>query len=110
MNEQDSTKNTISQAQYTLLLKRIYKVLLPIYRESEVESELHHEWLLDSRGQSEISQVILGKILFRVAHWWSTNIDMDEYIDMLQRVYSRITFKRVYDVRNESQSDYLPQI
>ena len=62
-------------------------------------------WLM-----SESSQVILGKILFRIAHGWSTNIDIDEYIDMLQRVYQRITFKRVYDVRNESQSDFLPQI
>jgi hypothetical protein len=29
---------------------------------------------------------------------------------MLQRVYQRITYKRVYDVRNESQSDFFPQI
>lgn len=110
MPEQDSTKNTISQKQYTLLLKRIYKVLLPLYRESEIESELAHEWLLDSHGQAEITQVVLGKILFRVAHWWSTNIDIDEYVDLLQRVHSRITFKRVYDVRTESQSDFLPKI
>jgi hypothetical protein len=83
MPEQDASKKTISQKQYMLLLNRIYKVLLPLYREAEIESELAHEWLLDSHGQSEISQVILGKILFRVAHWWSTNIDIDEYIDML---------------------------
>ena len=110
MPEQDSTRNTISQKQYNLLMKRIYKVLLPLYRESEIDSELAHEWLLDSHGQTEITQVILGKILFRVAHWWSTNVDIDEYIDMLQRVYSRITFKRVYDVRSESSSDFIPKI
>ena len=87
-------------------MKSIYKVLLPIFRENEVESELHHEWLLDSRGQTEISQVILGKILFRVAHWWSTNIDIDEYIDLLQRIYQRITFKLAYDIRTEKLTDY----
>jgi hypothetical protein len=38
------------------------------------------------------------------------NVDIDEYIDMLQRVYSRITFKRVYDVRSESSSDFIPKI
>ena len=86
-------------------MKSIYKVLLPIFRENEVESELHHEWLLDSRGQTEISQVILGKILFRVAHWWSTNIDIDEYIDLLQRIYQRITFKLAYDNRTEKLTD-----
>ena len=110
MPEQDSTKNTISQKQYTILMKRIYKVLLPLYREAEMDSEVAQEWILDSRGQSEMSQVTLGKVLFRVAHSWATNIDIEEYVDLLQKIYSRITYKRVYDVRTESVSDVYPKI
>jgi hypothetical protein len=83
MPEQDSSKSTVSQAQYTELMKRIYKVCLPLYREAEMASEIAQEWLMDSRGQPEITQNILGKILFRVAHWWSTNIDFDEYLELL---------------------------
>ena len=110
MPEQDSTKNTISQKQYTILMKRIYKVLLPLYREAEIDSEIAQEWILDSRGQPEITQVIMGKVLFRIAHSWATNIDIDEYIDLLQKIYARITYKRVYDVRTESVSDFFPKI
>ncbi len=49
-------------------MRRIYKVLVPLYRELEMDSEIAQEWLQDSRGQTEFSQNILAKILFRVAH------------------------------------------
>lgn len=35
------------------------------------------------------------KALFRVAHGWATHIDMDEYIEVLTKVYNRITIKKV---------------
>jgi hypothetical protein len=92
------------------LMKRIYKVLLPLYREAEMNSEIANEWLMDSRGLDDMSQIVLGKVLFRVAHWWSVNVDFDEYIDLMQRVYQRITYKRVYDSRNESVSEHFPVI
>jgi hypothetical protein len=91
-------------------MKRIYKVLLPLYRDAEMSSEITQEWLMDCRGQPSITQVILGKVLYRIAHWWSTNIDMDEYLDLLQRIYDRITFKKVYDTKTESMSDHYPRI
>ena len=31
-------------------MKRIYKVLLPLYREAEMTTEIDEEWLVDSRG------------------------------------------------------------
>lgn len=91
-------------------MKRIYKVLLPLYREAEMNSEIANEWLMDSRGLEDMSQIVLGKVLFRVAHWWSTNVDFDEYIDLMQRVYQRITYKTVYDSRFESVSKHYPVI
>ena len=75
-----------------------------------MSSEIAQEWLMDCRGQAEITQNILGKILYRVAHWWSTNVDLEEYLDLLQRIYDRITFKKAYDTRTESVSDHFPLI
>jgi len=49
-------------------MKRIYKVLLPLYREAEMETEINQEWIMDSRGQPDITQNLLAKILFRIAH------------------------------------------
>jgi hypothetical protein len=70
----------------------MYKVLLPLYREQEMDAEIDEEWVLDSRGLSEMTFTLLTKTLFRIAHEWCTNIDIDEYIDLLNRVYDRIIY------------------
>ena len=31
-------------------MKRVYKVLLPLYREAEMEKEIDQEWIMDTRG------------------------------------------------------------
>ena len=43
-------RTTVSKEQYVQLMKRIYKVLLPLYREKEMASEIENEWLMDSAG------------------------------------------------------------
>jgi hypothetical protein len=35
------------------------------------------------------------KMLFRIAHSWATHIDIDEYVELLNKVYDRITIKKV---------------
>ncbi len=77
-------------------MKRIYKTLLPLYRESEMASEISQEWLMDSRGQPEMDHSLLAKTLHRVAHWWCTNIDIDEYVDLLTKIFYRITWRAAY--------------
>jgi hypothetical protein len=36
----DLAKATVSKAQYTQLMKSIYRVLLPLYREAEMATEI----------------------------------------------------------------------
>jgi hypothetical protein len=55
MPEQDSNRSTVSQKQYTELMKRVYKVLLPLYRDGEMSGEIAQEWLVDCRGQASIT-------------------------------------------------------
>ena len=47
---------------------------------------------------------MLTKVLFRVAHQWATHIDIDEYIDLLNKIYDRIIcYKQVFtkgDIRD----------
>ena len=45
---------------------------------------------MDSRGQGELSFNLLTKVLFRIAHSWATNIDLDEYTDLLSKIFDRI--------------------
>jgi len=40
------------------------------------------------------------KMLFRIAHSWATHIDIEEYVEVLSKVYDRITMKKV--IRGDS--------
>jgi len=61
-------KMTVTKSQYVSLMKRIYKVLLPIYREKEMSNELDQEWLQDSAGQSELTLHLFTKVMFKLTH------------------------------------------
>jgi len=32
------------------MMQRVYKVLLPLYREAEMDKEIEEEWIVDSCG------------------------------------------------------------
>ena len=81
-------------------MKRIYKVLLPLYRSEEMNREVSQEWIHDARGQKEMNLICFQKTLFRVAHSWGTHIDMDEYIEVLNKIYDRIIVKQI--IRGDS--------
>ena len=82
------------------LMKRIYKVLLPLYREDEMNREVAQEWINDARGQKTMNLIMFQKMLFRIAHSWATHIDIQEYTEVLSKVYERIIIKQV--IRGES--------
>jgi hypothetical protein len=49
-------------------MKRVYKVLLPLYREAEMSKEIDQEWLQDSYNLGEMTYNLFSKLLFRIAH------------------------------------------
>ena len=91
-------------------MKRIYKVLLPLYREQEASREIAQEWIFDARGQKEMNITLFIKLLYRIAHGWATNIDVDEYVELLEKVYDRITAKIVTRGKTGEQELALPRI
>jgi|688.fasta_scaffold1366927_1 hypothetical protein len=91
-------------------MKRMLKVLLPLYRETEMSKEIAQEWLLDSCGLQEMTLVLFQKTLFRIAHIWATHVDIKEYIELLEKVYSRITIKKVIRGADGSHEVFLPKI
>ena len=34
------------------------------------------------------------KLLFRIAHQWATHVDLEEYLELLNKIYARITVRR----------------
>lgn len=49
-------------------MKKIYKFLLPLYRDSEMAIEIDQEWSMDASGSEEMNLHIFTKLLFRIAH------------------------------------------
>jgi hypothetical protein len=76
-------------------MKRVYKVLLPLYRETEMAKEIDQEWHMDSLGNQEMNLHLFTKLLFRIAHQWAVHIDLDEYLELLQKIFDRITIRKV---------------
>jgi hypothetical protein len=64
----DRSKTTLSKAQYTDLLTRIYRVLAPLYRETEMASAVSQEWVYDAAGCTQLTHCQFQKMLFRIAH------------------------------------------
>ena len=62
--------------------------------------EVAQEWIHDARGQKTMNIIMFQKMLYRVAHAWGTHIDMDEYVEVLSKVYDRITIRKV--IRGDS--------
>jgi hypothetical protein len=106
----DLSKMTVTKPEYTGLMKRIYKVLLPIYREKEMAQEIEQEWLQDSVGHSELTLHLFTKVLFKIAHQWATHISVDEYCELLNKIYQRVTCRKVMRARDSSALVVMPTI
>ena len=105
----NSDSNSITRESYIELLSRIYRVLAPLYRDAEMKVQISQEWIYDSRNCETMDQNLFTKFLFRIAHQWATSIDIDEYCELLNKVYLRIIHKKI--VRENGRSDIaLPQI
>jgi len=76
-------------------MKKIYKFLLPLYRDSEMTTEIEQEWLMDASGGEGMNLHVFTKLLFRIVHQFAVHIDIDEYLELLQKIYSRITVRKV---------------
>ena len=81
-------------------MKLVYKVLLPLYRDSEMSLEIDHEWHADCSGSNELSLHQFTKLLFRVVHQWAIHIDLEEYLELLNKIYLRITHRKVVKSSN----------
>ena len=65
-----------------------------------MEKEIAQEWIMDARGQTKMDLNLFQKLLFRIAHFWGTHVDIPEYVELLEKIYERITCKKI--IRGET--------
>lgn len=74
-----------------------------------MKTQIQQEWIYDSHNADLMDQNLFTKFIFRIAHQWATSIDINEYCELLNKVYSRIIHKKI--VRSSGRTDTaLPHI
>lgn len=91
-------------------MKRVYKVLLPLYREEEVTTELKHQWKSDGAGLETMGMSQFTKLLFKIVHTWAIHVDLEEYIEFLNKLYDRIIVKKIVRGDDGTTDLLLPEI
>jgi hypothetical protein len=72
--------------------------------------EIAQEWQLDCCGQTEMSLLLFQKTLFRIAHTWTAHVDVKEYVELLGKLFERITVQRVTRGKDGTSQLFLPVI
>ena len=65
---------------------------------------------MDSVGNAELSLHLFSKVLFRIAHQWATHVDLDEYCELLMKIFKRITVRRVIKSSDGSVIEAMPTL
>ena len=61
-------------------------------------------------GNEELSLHLFTKLLFRISHQWAVHIDLDEYLELLQKLFDRITIRKVIKASDGSSIVCFPTI
>ena len=99
----------ITKASFTKLFSKIYKIILPIFNYSQIETFVDGQWILFNKERTTMTKRIFKKALFHIAHQWCVHINKYEYEDFLAMIYGRITkIKKIYN--NGTERKFLPSI
>lgn len=58
-----------------------------------------------------MEQSLFTKLIFKIAHCWTIHIDIEEYIEFLNKLYDRIIVKKIIRGTKVGEADtLLPEI
>ena len=96
----------ISKASFITLATKILKILLPLFNYSQINRFCEGIWLKYTKGKNSMSKEIFDKVIFKIAHLLSVNVNQYEYEDTLNLIYDRITCVRKYFANGEEKIFY----
>ena len=96
----------ISKSSFLLLITKIAKILLPLFNYSQINKFCEGIWFKHTKGKNSMSKEIFNKIIFKITHLLSVNVNQYEYEDTLNLIYNRITCIRKYYANGEEKIFY----
>ena len=96
----------ILKSSFISLLTKILKVLLPLFNYPQINKFCEGVWLKYAKGKNSMSKEIFNKVIFKITHLISVNVNQYEYEDTLNLIYDRITCIRKYYANGEEKVFY----
>ena len=96
----------ISKASFISLLTKILKVLLPLFNHPQINKFTEGIWLKHTKGKATMSKEVFDKVIFKITHLISVNVNQSEYEDTLNLIYDRITCIRKYYANGDEKVFY----
>ena len=96
----------ISKASFISLLTKILKVLLPLFNHPQINKFSEGIWLKHTKGKTTMSREVFNKVIFKITHLISVNVNQYEYEDTLNLIYDRITCIRKFYANGDEKVFY----
>jgi len=96
----------ISKSSFLTLYTKIWKIILPLFNYGEINKFCEGIWARYTKGKNSMSKEIFEKVIFKIAHLLSVNVNQYEYEDTLNLIYDRITCVRKYYSNGEEKVFY----
>jgi len=87
----DGSASTLSQDGHRIMLKRIYRVMIAKYDETEADEAIAEDWERDAKGAEALTRRRFQDAFFELADTWTRGICAYEYAAFLWRLYEQVT-------------------
>ena len=71
--------HAMCEDEYVKISTKIYRAMIVPYDEAEATQNAHHEWQLDTKGETELPCESFKDAIFELADLWTEGIDAVEY-------------------------------
>ena len=96
----------ISKSSFVSLLSKILRILLPLFNYPQINKFCDGLWIKYTKGKNSMSREIFDKLIYKITHLLSVNVNQYEYEDTLNLIYDRITCIRKYYATGEEKVFY----
>ena len=87
-----SDAHALSREQYTLMMRKMYKLLIEEHDEVEVLASAEQDWERDSHGAATLTREGFMDAMYEFADLWTLSVEADDYVDFLRVMHGKLAY------------------
>ena len=87
---QGASEAFVDFAQYSTMMRRVYRVMLARFDEADAKNQIASDWEEDAKGKSRLSRKLFCDALFQLADLWTAGICSYEYTAFLKTLLHKV--------------------